>query len=398
MSYLQLEFEDGFFATPYITDPNLYIISAKLNRQYTNLYGAIDLEIALPFQNFTARNQILSRIFDSAKIKVYQYSDALYSKNKKLLLSGYATNYDITTSNANITITDATELLERSQIKVGYNFNSRNFIACLKNILEAHGFLNLTDGIIYPTAKNLIIPNDVDLSPGDNETILSYLHKLANSVKIYITTIYLNNKSYLYCLDTVEVLKAKYKPIDLNLDVRSGVSVIKQYEIYVDNTKIRDTIALHTKADITNQEAGKVVTFSRNALSLDTYTEKAITSGTTPPILYNQQIKNDINKYDLREYAKYLFKKQIQSAIRLTIKLPGLYPDLKNPSQEWNIGTPVNIVKSPYNIIYNDLSHKFKNVLDETFGNDFIVAGFSMDFTESPCTIIEIVPSSFIGT
>jgi hypothetical protein len=398
MSYLQLEFEDGFFATPYITDPNLYIISAKLNRQYTNLYGAIDLEIALPFQNFTARNQILSRIFDSAKIKVYQYSDALYSKDKKLLLSGYATNYDITTSNAHITITDATELLERSQIKVGYNFNSRNFIACLKNILEAHGFLNLTDGIIYPTAKNLIIPNDVDLSPGDNETILNYLHRLANSVKIYITTIYLNNKSYLYCLDTAEVLKAKYKPIDLNLDVRSGASLINQYEIYVDNTKIRDTIALHTKADVTNQEAGSVATFSRNALSLDTYTEKAITSGTTPPILYNQQIKNDINKYDLREYAKYMFKKQIQSAIKLTIKLPGLYPDLKNPSQEWNIGTPVNIVKSPYNIIYNDLSHKFKNVLDETFGNDFIVAGFSMDFTESPCTIIEIVPNSFIAS
>lgn len=397
MSYIQLEFESGFNINNNLTDTNLYIINGTLNRQYTNLYGNCNLSLAIPMHNLQARNEILNNIKRGKKIKIYQYSDQLYSKNKKLLLNGYISNVSIQGSTINIIIGDTTMLLAESHIKPGYNFNSRNFIAVLTNILNAHGFINLIDGIIYPTRKNILIGNSANIVAGDKETIASYLQRLCNDLKIYITTIYINNKSYLYCLDTLEVLQAKYNAIDIDLDITKNTSNIIDYEMNIDYSKISDIITVNNRANILNGELANISTYSRGGISLNTYTENKISESDAPPILFTTQIKSNINGFNMRDYATYLFKKQIQSAVRITVKLPGLYPDLSNPSQEWNIGTLVNIKNDPNNLIYNDLKVNFYDVLQGTFGNDFIVAGFEMNFDQqNQSTTIEIVPSSFI--
>lgn len=411
MSFFALEFPNNkiTISTEATEDVGLYVHKLTVSTQYTELFDNADIEICLPIQNTELRSKILNTIQNKTKVLIWQYSDSLLTKNKKLIMDGLVMQKKSNAKSINIMIYGKAWILKQTQLPPRFKPSSTTYIGLFQEILRKAGLADLFKDVIYPVRRNNVQLNNrlAQLENKNNEllskydqSIFEYLTIFLNEIQVYLTTVYIDNRMYLYHLDSAQMVQDKLSEdsnlaLELFLNPRVANSNIIDYNIDFDCSNIYDDIIVSTKGNISQELQPVVVKVKRNGISQNN-TEKKLSQSELPPALYTTRIKSDVGKEELQFYGKYLLKKQIRSALITEVTFVGHYPILRNYNKYWSIGMQINLppvnINNEQNVLYNDLI----TYIDKK-DMDFVVAGYSLIYDkEERKTQVTIVPSDFL--
>lgn len=396
-AYWSIENNTGQFLG--LTNPNLRILNLQLQRNVSALNGNINLSLILDneFKNINTRQNVLKLLKINSEIKIYQYSDNLFTKNKILLLDGVVKEYDIESPSGvlSVNIQDKTSDLQYRYVKPNFSSQTRNFKAHVNEFFRQQDLLNgtnfaLADGIIYPTKILSTIKQENIMSTKDNSYCADYLNTLINDQRLKLTTMCLDNKSYLYFIDTGEILTKKTPAFTLFNGFGYTENTVTNMNVSIDGTKLYENFDISTKSNISKNNNAKKRQYSN-------FSSQFITRNTIPPLLYSNRIKSNVDGFNIQDYAKFLYKEQIKSAINIDVTVANLYINTTKLNRTFNLYQKVNIPKEINgfpNLIYYDLEVDFKSYLENPF-ESFVVAGFTMDYARQ-ITTLNILPSSLI--
>jgi hypothetical protein len=381
---------------------NKRILNAVFNTSIDSLLSSLNLDIALDNENnnnsLDNRINILKGLKLNQEIKAYLYSDANYTKNKSLVIDGFIKELKLDSPNSilNVTIYSKTADLLYRRAKPDIRISTRLFSAHIieffkKHSLYSFGKFLLADKIIFPATTVSVINQKNILTNKDKASCYDYLTPLLNDKKLKMNTVCLNNKSGLYFINNAELITTQMPSFTLFHGSGSTKNTVEGLSISMDASQLYGKYTISTKSNLSSGQA------SRN----QTYTPliTLASNGNRPPLLYSNKIKSDVGNYDITEYAKFLHRNQIRSAVKISVQIASLYPDSTQLNKTFNLYQKVNIPKEingQKNIAYYDLYANFSEYMN-SLSDYFIVCGIEMDL-KTQRTTLDICPARIATT
>lgn len=381
---------------------NKRILQATFNTSIDSPVSSLSVNIVLDSENNTDslnnRINILKGLKLNQEIKAYLYSDANYTKNKCLLIDGFVKDLliDSPASTLNIIIYSKTADLLYRKVKPYTRISTRLFQAHVTELFKKHdlysfGKFLLADKIIFPTTAISSINQKNILTNRDKASCYDYLTPLLNDKKLKMNTICLNNKSILYFIGNAESITAQIPSFTLFHGSGSKESTIESLSINMDASQIYGKYIISTKSNVSTGQVSRSQTYTPLITMAN--------NGNRPPLLYSNRIKSDVGNYDITEYAKFLHRNQIRSAIKISMQIASLYPDSTQLDKTFNLYQKINIPKEANgqkNIAYYDLYVNFSEYM-KSLSDYFIVCGIEMDL-KTQQTTLDICPATIATT
>lgn len=381
---------------------NKRILEATFNTSIDSLLSSLSITIVLDNENNTDslnnRIDILKSLKLNQEIKAYLYSNADYTKNKCLLIDGFVKDLviDSPASTVNVVIHSKTADLLYRKAKPDIRISTRLFSAHIIEFFKKHdlysfGKFLLADKIVFPTTVVSSINQKNILTNRDKASCYDYLTPLLNDKKLKMNTICLNNKSILYFIGNAELITAQIPSFTLFHGSGSEENTIESLSINMDASQIYEKYIISTKSNLSSGQTSKNQTY----VPLRTI----VNNGNRPPLLYSNRIKSDVGNYDITEYAKFLHRNQIRSAVKISMQIASLYPDSTQLNKTFNLYQKIDIpeeINGQKNIAYYDLYVNFSKYM-KSLSDYFIVCGIQMDL-KTQQTTLDICPASIATT
>jgi hypothetical protein len=381
---------------------NKRILEATFNPSIDTLMSSLNISIVLDSENNTEsldnRISILSGLKLNQEIKAYLYSDPDYTKDKCLLIDGFVKDLmiDSPASTLNLIIYSKTADLLYRKANPDTRISTRLFTAHIveffrKHSLYSFGKFLLADKIVFPVTTVSSINQKNILTNRDKASCYDYLTPLLNDKKLKMNTICLNNKSILYFISNAESITAQTPAFTLFQGSESKENTIEGLSINMDASQIYGKYVISTKSNVSTGQVSKSQTYTPLITMAN--------NGTRPPLLYSNRIKSDVGNYDITEYAKFLHRNQIRSAIKISVQVASLYPDSTQLDKTFNLYQKINIpeeINGQKNIAYYDLYANFSKYMKSLSGY-FIVCGIEMNL-KTQQTTLDICPASIATT
>jgi hypothetical protein len=405
--YLKLEFIGNSVLSSLLNTldgelTNKKILEATFNTSIDSPVSSLSVTIVLDNENNTEslddRISILSSLKLNQEIKAYLYSDPDYTKDKCLLIDGFVKDLmiDSPASTVNVVIYSKTADLLYRKVKPNIRISTRLFSAHIVEFFKKHdlysfGKFLLADKIVFPVTTVSSINQKNILTNRDKASCYDYLTPLLNDKRLKMNTICLNNKSTLYFTSNTELITAQIPSFTLFHGSESKENTIEGLSMNMDASRIYGEYIISTKSNVSRGQASRsqaytpLITMAGN--------------GNRPPLLYSNRIKSDVGNYDITEYAKFLHRNQIRSAIKISVQVASLYPDSTQLDKTFNLYQKINIpeeINGQKNIAYHDLYVNFSKYM-KSLSDYFIVCGIEMNL-KTQQTTLDICPANIATT
>jgi hypothetical protein len=381
---------------------NKRILNAVFNTNAESLLASLSVDIVLDNENDDSsldnRIEILNGLKLNKEIKAYLYSDANYTKNKSLVIDGFIKELKLESPSSilSVIIHSKTADLFYRKAKPDTRISTRLLPAHIieffkKQNLYSFGKFLLADKIVFPTRAISLINQKNILTNKDKASCYDYLTPLLNDKKLKMNTICLNNKSGLYFISNAELITAQIPSFTLFHGSGSTENTIEGLSINMDASQLYGKYTISTKSNLSSGQTSRSQTYTP-LITL-------ASNGNRPPLLYSNKIKSDVGNYDITEYAKFLHRNQIRSAVKISVQIASLYPDSTQLNKTFNLYQKVNIPKEingQKNIAYYDLYANFSEYMN-SLSDYFIVCGIEMDL-KTQRTTLDICPAKIATT